>query len=369
MIDEDWTVVMSLLPSDWLERAVRTGALKGLRKNKSAEGVLRVLLMHLAGNYNLRETVQRARQAHLGEMSDVALLKRLRKSKNWLAALCVALFRERGIGWVPAGPNEPRVRLIDGTTVEEPGATGSVWLIHYGLSLPSLQCDYLKVTPAKGGGNGESFQQHPIRAGDYVMADRGYATGPGLKYVAERQGFILVRFSPHNLPLWGIDGKRLDWGSWLAGLKTAGEIRSERVWAGEPPGKGVEGRICVVRKTQAAIEQAQKKLRRRANKNGQQLRPETLVYAEYVTLFTTFPEASFPPVAVTQWYRLRWQIELVFKRFKSIAQLGHLIKHDEESSKAWLYGKLLVALLVDKLHSQARAFSPWGCLFAKRSDA
>ena len=340
MVDEDWAVVMSLLPSDWLERGVRTGAIKGLRKAKSAEAMLRILLIHLGGGYTLRETAQRARQAHLDEISAVALWKRLRKSKNWLAALCVALFRERGVGWVPASPNEPRIRLIDGTTVKEPGATGSDWLVHYSLSLPSLQCDYVKVTPAKGIGNGESLQQHPIRPGDHVIADRGYATGPGLKYVADQQGFVLVRFSPHNLPVWENNGERLDWSTWLAGLHTGGEIKAQWVWAGEPPGKGVAGRICVVRKTQAAIEQAQKKLRRRANKNGQQLRPETLVYAEYVTLFTTFPEASFPPVAVTQWYRLRWQIELVFKRFKSIAQLGHLIKHDDESSKAWLYGKL-----------------------------
>ena len=64
-----------------------------------------------------------------------------------------------------------------------------------------------------------------------------------------------------------------------------------------------------------------------------------------------------------EWYRFRWQIELVFKRFKQIAQLGHLPKQDPESAKAWLYGKLFVALLTDKLLAQARALSPWGyCL-------
>ena len=51
---------------------------------------------------------------------------------------------------------------------------------------------------------------------------------------------------------------------------------------------------------------------------------------------------------------------LVFKRFKSLAQLGHLPKRDDESAKAWLYGKLLVALLVEKLIRHASAISPWG---------
>ena len=61
-----------------------------------------------------------------------------------------------------------------------------------------------------------------------------------------------------------------------------------------------------------------------------------------------------------EWYRLRWQVELIFKRFKSLARLGHLPKYDDDSAQAWLYGKLLVALLVEKVLRDARAVSPWG---------
>ena len=77
-------------------------------------------------------------------------------------------------------------------------------------------------------------------------------------------------------------------------------------------------------------------------------------------VFTTFPAAEFPAERVLECYRLRWQLELVFKRFKSLAQLGHLPKHDDDSAKAWIYGKLLVALLVEKLIRGALAVSPWG---------
>lgn len=368
MVDEDWSVVMSLLPLDWWERGVRTRAFKGLRQNKSAESLLRTLLIHLAGGYSLRETALRAGQAELGVMTDVALLKRLRKSKDWLAALCVALFRERGVGMAVAPEPGVQVRLVDGTAVKEPGPTGSVWQVHYSVQLPGLLCDYLKVTRRKGEGNGESLRQYPIRAGDYLMADAGYGTPPGVQYVADREAYLLVRVTPSHLPLWQAGGERLDWEAWLAGIRRSGEVKTEKVWVGGPPGQGVAGRICVVRKTEEAVRQAQKRVRRLARKKGNRLRGETLLYAQFVMVFTTFPEVSFSPVAVMQWYRLRWQIELVFKRFKSVAQLGHLPKHDEESSKAWLYGKLLVALLVEKLRSQARAFSPWGCLFVREPD-
>ena len=48
------------------------------------------------------------------------------------------------------------------------------------------------------------------------------------------------------------------------------------------------------------------------------------------------------------------------KRMKTLAQLGHLPKHDDRSARAWLYGKLLVALLTQKLIRVGRDISPWG---------
>ncbi len=83
-MDEDWELLVSFLPSEWRELAADSGALKGLRKDKSVDNLLRTLLIHLGCGHSLRETVVRARQANLADLSDVALLKRLRKSKDWL---------------------------------------------------------------------------------------------------------------------------------------------------------------------------------------------------------------------------------------------------------------------------------------------
>jgi IS4 transposase len=63
---------------------------------------------------------------------------------------------------------------------------------------------------------------------------------------------------------------------------------------------------------------------------------------------------------VLEYYRFRWQIELLFKQLKSILAMGHLPKYDDQSSRAWLYGKLLVALLTQKLVRLGSAISPWG---------
>ncbi len=77
-------------------------------------------------------------------------------------------------------------------------------------------------------------------------------------------------------------------------------------------------------------------------------------------LFTTVPTPPFSATEGRAWYRLRGPVELVFKRFKSRAQRGHRPKFDDQSAKAWLYGKRLVALLTEKMVRHARTLSPWG---------
>lgn len=356
---EDWDLLRSFFPPDWEELAVSSGAIKGLRQDKSPESCLRVLLMHLGCGFSLRETVVRAQEAKLAQLSDVALLKRLRKSKAWLYQLCRALFEQRGIQ--PPVPPPRTLRLMDASLVKEPGSTGSLWRLHYSLRWPTLECDFFKITATEGKGTGESLQQYPLKAGDYALVDRGYCHASGLHYAAGRQAFVTVRLNPDGIILQTQAGEVFPLLQKLKPLQQAGEVA---VWQVLVPLAGREpmaARLCVIRKTGAAITLAHKRLRRKASKRGSELQPETLVYAEYVMVLTTFPEPEFPAAVVLEWYRFRWQIELVFKRFKQMAQLGHLPKHDAESAQAWLYGKLFVALLTEKLIQHARALSPWGC--------
>src|SRR5665213_2420069 len=129
LMDEDWAVVLSMMPRGWQELAKETQALKGLRQDKDESVCLRVLLLHLACGYSLRETAVRARSTDLADLSDVAILKRLRKSKDWLQALCLRLLDEQsGLSQPASGLS---LRLIDATLIQEPGPTGSAWRIHY----------------------------------------------------------------------------------------------------------------------------------------------------------------------------------------------------------------------------------------------
>lgn len=358
MVNEDWDLLLTFFPSNWKWLAARTKALKGLHGDSSAENAMRVLLLHVAGGFSLRETAVRARDGQVANLSDVAILKRLRKSKDWLRQLCLTLFKERG---VPLGRSGGRqVRVFDATAVKEPGKTGSVWRVHYSVRLPSLTCDFFKVTETMGEGTGESFRQFPVGAGDYILADRGYSSGPGIHYVASNQAYVCVRVNSQSLRMQGPDGEPFALVDHLRTVTRPGDVGSWTVAVADQAHRPVRGRLCVLRKTQTAINAEIRRLQRLASKKGHDIQPDTLVIAEYVILFTTFPPEEFSPTEVLLWYRMRWQVELVFKRFKQVVQLGHLPKYDPESSQAWLFGKLFVALVTEKIISYARARSPWG---------
>lgn len=357
-MDEDWQVLMSMFPKDWVEQASAAGAIKGLRKDKAAENYLRTLMIHVGCGYSLRETSARAKLANLADLSDVALIKRLRKAKDWLHSLCISLFEEQGIA-LKKTCDFP-IRLFDATNVSEPGKTGSVWRIHYSVQLPSLACDFLKITATKGKGTGESFFQYSIKKGDYIIADRGYSTASGIHHVVSKQAFVTVRVNTSSLPILDSKGRQFPLLEKVMSNKKPGIVKSWNVLIPSRSGATVRGRLCVIRKTEEAIKLALEKVEKEAKRKSRSTKAETLEFAKYIIVFSNYPQDIFSEVEILEWYRIRWQVELVFKRFKSIAQLGHLPKHNDDSSKAWLYGKLFVSLLTLKLINYASSISPWG---------
>jgi hypothetical protein len=356
-LDEDWDLLKPFFPNDWEQLARTTHALKGLRQDKSPDHLLRTLMLHVGCGYSLRETVVRARESGLADLSDVALLKRLRKCEQWLYTLAVGLWQQRGLAKLSTG--ERIVRLIDATTVKEPGKTGSLWRIHYSLQVPSLRCDFFKVTATEGVGTGEGLWQIPVQKGEYLLADRGYSNNVGMVPVTRVGAYLTVRLNQGAVLLQDAKGHPVDLLPRLQTLKQPAEVGSWKMFLKDNGGP-VGGRVCALRKSRTAIEQAQRKIKQKAREESRQVNPETLEYAKFVVVFSTFPEAEFSAKEILEWYRLRWQIELVFKRFKQIAALGHLPKYDDQSSRAWLYGKLVVALLTEKLVQHANSFSPWG---------
>jgi hypothetical protein len=251
--------------------------------------------------------------------------------------------------------------------VSEPGKTGSQWRIHYSLVLPTLECDHFILTSTVGAGAAERFGQFRFSNSDLVLADAGYSNPPGILAIVEQHADVCVRLNPHALPLYAGDGKRFKLASELSRVGSAGTVAEWPAWvhAGE---RKIPGRLTAIRKSKEAIRRADLRLKDKQQR-GKKVGPLTRLCAQYVLVFTTLSAEQADTGKVLEMYRLRWQIELSFKRLKSIADLGHLPKYDERSSRAWLYGKLFLALLTEKMTRVARTISPWGYRIEKAQNA
>jgi len=352
---EDFQVVDSVLPADWREAARRSGALRRCRGFSGAEPLLRVLLMHLVQGWSLRETAVWAREAGIASVSDVALWKRLRAAGEWLRWMSGELMRN----WISRQPEAVlgqawRVRIIDGTTVQEPGSSQTDWRVHYSIALPELRCEEVFVTDAS---QGESFGMFRVGAGELFVGDRGYATAANVRHVVDEGGAVLVRINLSNLPLLDAHGKPFPLLRRLRRL-TVTRLGDWPVWVRDGA-RRIPGRVCALKKSRLAAERARRKALQDNQRRGRRVRPETLEAASYTFVFTSL-DAQVPPSAVLELYRGRWQVELAFKRLKSLIGLGHLRKTDSESAKAWIHGKLFVAFLIEALIAAAERFSPWG---------
>lgn len=355
--EDDWQTLKCFFPADWESMAVRLGALRRKRKFPSAEILLRVLLIHLADGKSLRTTAAYAAECGLCAVNDAALLHRLKACGEWFRWLCRELLESLRYPSLPVN-RRFRVRVVDGSVVSEPGSTGTNWRLHYSFQLSTFRCDTFRITSPQ---ETEGFRQYPVREGDLLVGDRAYCQRPGIVHVLERGGQVLVRFHSTSLPLFS--RRQKPWAV-LGHLHTLAEteIGDWDVWFAHPTQKDRygKGRLCSIRKTPEAYEIARQKILRETRKKGRTVRPETLEHARYVTVFCTANRRRLPAADVMSLYRGRWQIELVFKRLKGIIGLGHLPKQNLESCVAWLYGKMFVALLAERLHHEAEFFSPWG---------
>ena len=221
-------------------------------------------------------------------------------------------------------------------------------------------CRHFSLLPVDGGGTSESFCRFPVREGDCLIGDRGYAKSDGVASVVDRGGHVIVRHNPAQMKLYHADGSRFEL---RAALSEWPEEQQQTAWPSyvrHGEGKLISGRLIVVRRSNEAMRREVKKLRHRASRKQSVLQQRSLEFAKYILVFTTLPADRYDDDFCLEWYRLRWQIELIFKRLKSLAGLGHLPKHDPDSSQAWLYAKLFTGLLAEKLIRYGESISPWG---------
>ena len=344
-------------PIGWEEQAEKLGVLERKRKFKTASSLMRILLIHLADSCSMKEAVVRARLGGLVSISDVAFLKKIKSSSEWFRWMCLELLKRRGINITP--PEEfkvYRMKTVDASIISEPGSTGTDWRLHYSIELFALKCDEFIITrPEKG----ESFVNFKVNKNDLLIGDRAYGRYKGMIYVQDKGGFFLTRYMNKAYTLYDEHGDEFNLIESLKPLKVGDILDIDALAGVKNSKKKLPIRICALRKSKREAEIAIQKAIKEQKKKQRKIDPETLEFHRYIIIITSLPK-TIPAKRILELFRLRWQIEISFKRLKSIFGMGHLPKKDEKSARAWLHGKLFVALLTQTIVDESYFFSPWG---------
>lgn len=352
----NWETLTQFFPLGWEEKAKELGALTRKRKFKSVSDLIRVLLIHLATNSSLVETVIKSKHGNLADVSDVAILKRLKTSAPWFNWMSNQLLLQKGILSSPPDDfKDYKVRTVDASVISEPGSTGTDWRLHFSMELFNLQCDeFIISTPQKG----ESMLNFTINPNDLMIGDRAYGNYKGMNYISQNGGFYLLRVKKDAFSIFDNKRKKIDLIDHLRKLKI-GEHFDLKGYAGIAGGKKIPVRIIALRKSDELAAESIKKAKEERIRKQQKVYELSLEYHKYIILVTNLP-TKIKARRILELYRLRWQIELSFKRLKSIFGLGHLPKKDPQAAKAWLQGKLFIAILTQIIIDESQFFSPWG---------
>ena len=340
--------LLGRLPVDFdLEATAReSGAFARSRAVRDAAGLLRLALLYGACGLSLRAVAAIAELEEIATLSDVAVMKRLQAAAPWLERLLGAILAER----VPQGLSKlgRSLRLIDGTTLSAPGRRRPDWRLHVSFDLMGRRIDELTLTPAR---QGESLSRLTLRAGDLVVADRGFVRPNDLRTAVEAGGDFLNRLGSRQLRLLTAKGQRFDIRQALLVSARKGLfdqpvlIAHGRNARFEP----VPARLVVLPLSPEAAVKARQRLARAAQREVYTPSQTAVAATEHLILITSIPASDIDPNDLADLYRLRWQIELAIKRLKSLAELKGLPARNPQLARTWIYANLIVALIAEDL--------------------
>lgn len=357
--DNTFEDLLQDLPPEIAVLAHDFNAFQRARKIKTPAQLLQMVFFYAGLDKSVRE-VAGEMTLRLERITDSAVRERLEGCGPWLRELLTRLLSATELPVLPRGW---RLLAIDGSQVQAPGATGTDHRLHVSLDITQAQFTEVVVTDKH---TSESLAHFTLGAGDLVLADRHYATASSIVEAVQRQVALVLRMSAQRLPLYQHDGSR--WEAFTA-LETqahdtvrssAVEVRSER------HRQAVDGYVHAYRLADEAANRARQRVRKRAQKKGQTPKAATLALAAWILVFTTVPPDMLSAQAIMALYRVRWQVELGIKRWKSLLDVDALrARAGSRLAEVWLHGKLLYAVMVEQ-RARRRLGDSWARLDGER---
>lgn len=336
--EEEWEYVRTLLPADLEESARQTGALLRCRQVPNAAALLRMALAYAVSDLSLKDVAAWAGALDLAEISGPGLHYRLREAERWLERVLGQTLAEQIPDEFPGFP----IRVVDATVINGPGGHTAVeWRAHVMLSAVTGKIRSVELTGCEGG---EKLGRYAVQEGEVILGDRAYGTARGLYAVRQGGGHVVARFNPVTLRTCDVKRRRIYLREWEEKVPAVG-AKEFKLMIPIPPPPTKSHKTWDSAKAIAWVPARAIAGRTRTR--------------EVIWILTTLP-GTISPLVVLALYRVRWQIELLFKRLKSLLHLDTLPSRQGPTAKAWMLARFLAAALAQRLVQPNGPLSPWG---------
>jgi hypothetical protein len=347
--------LIKCLPNGYLEAFETLKIVARKRNIKNPLNIMKLALYHLLHGCSLIEVSAIAKLNGIASISDVGFMNLFAKCGKWFKWINSNIKLKEQISYnIPDLLRGLRVIAVDGSDVLTGGKAKQTFRLHYGIDIFKMTSVFYNITEEKVG---ESLKNFDMKANDLILGDRAYATVTSIQCCISHNANYLLRLRNKSLTLYDDNSNKIDLLDRLNMLSDNEEL-DLYAEARTKDGRKVPVRICAKRKTPEAIASTKKRLQRKESKKQVELSPETKEFNNFIVLVTSLSE-EISASQILELYRYRWQVEIYFKRLKSLFSFGEIPKKRKESTEAWLNGKLMIALLVESIISNVD-FSPYG---------
>ena len=353
----------SLTPIELESIARETGFLK--RKSKVDPSVFFDLLMYDISSERSKSLNQLSIECHSEHSigvtkqgldkrfndSTIRFLKRLIEKQ-----LSMEISQQIEAGWLSSFN---RVTIKDGTRFdlqddykEHFGGSGghasrAGACLQFEFDLKSGRIGDLNLTPANRPDVKDALESFDdVSRGDLVIRDLGYYAFQSFLNIIDKDAFFLSRLRPRTIvfEMKNQSLQRLDFKALYNRMKRDGQSSIyKNVFIGDA-GK-IPVRLAIELMPEIVYEQRIQRLRKYNIKKGRQISDEYKLMARFNLFITNVPKETITDEVISTLYRIRWQVELIFKIWKSVIGIHHSHKMKYIRWLCLLHFKLLIMII------------------------
>jgi len=226
-------------------------------------------------------------------------------------------------------------------------ASGAGACIQLEFDLKSGRIGDLNLTPANRPDVKDALETIDyVSKGDLVIRDLGYYAFQSFLNIIDKGAFFISRLRPRAnvFEMKGQNLQRLDFKDVYNRMKKNGQYRTHKnVFIGDV--EKIPVRLILEIMPDSVYEQRIIKLSKYNKKKGRQISEEYKLMARFNLFITNVPEETLPNEAISSLYRIRWQIELIFKIWKSVMGIHRYHRMKYIRWLCLLYFKLLIMII------------------------